>query len=98
MAHYIGRPVGISLMLHFPDMTMEDLRLRLTSISSALELPLSNGATWGLSNDTFLAKHKGWWQATIQDHTRGYLVYEHDRELAVAICKVWVAWKAGIDE
>ncbi|KKN51656.1 hypothetical protein LCGC14_0620640 [marine sediment metagenome] len=83
----------IDLIRHFPDMRRYDVEQRLHSVSFALKLPLSNGATWGLTNDTFLAKYEGWWQATIQDRTAGYLTYKHDRSLAVAICKVWLAWK-----
>ena len=86
------------LMIHDPNMRRFDVEQRVNSISYALELPLSKGATWALDNGSYLIRHKNWWQATIHDTFHGRITYKYDRSLAVAICKVWLAWKKSTGE
>lgn len=82
-----------ALMLHFPDMREHDVRDRTRSLSCALALPLSKGASWSLDNGSIYATRRTEWRVIIHDPPRGYMTERYNHNVILAVCAVWLAWK-----
>ena len=82
-----------NLMHHFPNTRRHDVRGRTTSLSFALTLPLSEGASWSLDNGSLFEGHEEEWQVIIHDPVRGYLTAKYNKDIIFAVCECWLAWK-----